>query len=126
VQWEGAYRDEYKLHPRVRLTDEKGQPRTLAGDLFAIQMVADPTANAATLAVIDARKLAPVLKQEKVLNYLNVIVRLPADALAVLAAQPEVVSIRPYVLPKKRDERQGQIVAGNLSGVFPSGPGYLA
>jgi uncharacterized repeat protein (TIGR01451 family) len=126
VQWEGAYRDEYKLHPKVRLTDEKGQPRKLAGDLFAIQMVADPAANAATLAVIDARKLAAVLKQEKVLNYLNVIVRLPADALAVLAAQPEVVSIRPYVLPKKRDERQGQIVAGNLSGIFPSGPGYLA
>ena len=126
VQWEGAYRDEYKLHPKVRLTDDKGQPRTLAGDLFAIQMVADPAANAATLEIIDARKLAPVLKQEKVLNYLNVIVRLPADALAVLAAQPEVVSIRPYTLPKKRDERQGQIVAGNLSGVFPSGPGYLA
>jgi hypothetical protein len=126
VQWEGAFQDGFKLHPDVRLTDAKGQARTLPDDLFVIQMVADAKANALTLAAIDARKLAPVLQQETVLNYLNVIVRLPATELAALAAQPEVVSIWPYVLPKLRDERQGQIVVGNLAGNQPSGPGYLA
>ena len=125
VQWEGAFQDAFKLHPDVRLTDAKGQARTFPDDLFVIQMVADPKANALTLAAIDVRKLAPILKQETVLNYVNVIVRLPATELAALAAQPEVVSIWPYVLPKLRDERQGQIVAGNLAGTQPSGPGYL-
>lgn len=125
VQWEAAYLEAYKLHPDVRLQDAKGAPRQLKGDLFALQMVADAEANAATLAAINAWRLAPLLKQETALNYLNVIVRLPAEALAELAKQPDVVSIWPYVMPKKRDERQGQIVAGNLTGTQPTGPGYL-
>jgi len=125
VQWEGAFREEYRIHPDARLTDAKGQPRALTDDWFAIQLVADPVANAATLAAIDTLKLAPVVKQEEVLNYVNVLVRLPAAQVAVLAAQPEVVSIWRYVVPKQRDERQGQILAGNLTGNLPSGPGYL-
>ncbi len=43
-----------------------------------------------------------------------------------IAAYPDVVSIQPYFAPHKLDERQDQIVAGNLSGNLPSGPGYLA
>src|SRR5204863_1972986 len=31
----------------------------------------------------------------------------------------------PYFEPRKYDERQDQIIAGNLSGTSPSGPGYL-
>jgi hypothetical protein len=38
-----------------------------------------------------------------------------------VAARPDVVSIQPFVVPQKADERQGQIVAGDLSG----SPGYL-
>src|SRR5262249_21755527 len=83
-------------------------------------------ANSATLALIDQLKLAPVQKQARVLDYLNVIVRLPPARLDDLAARPEVISIHPFFQPKKMDERQDQIVAGNLSGAGPSGPGYLA
>jgi len=36
-----------------------------------------------------------------------------------------VVSIQPYTMPTPQDERQDQIVAGNLSGNVPSGPGYM-
>jgi len=57
---------------------------------------------------------------------LNVIVRLPPERLAEIASQPEVISIHPYVERKKLDERQDQIMAANLSGSSPSGPGYLA
>ena len=60
------------------------------------------------------------------LGYRNIIVRLPPDKLNLIAAQPDVVSIQPYGEPRKQDERQDQIVAGNLSGIAPSGPGYLA
>src|SRR5262249_952651 len=60
------------------------------------------------------------------LGYLNIVVRIPAENLSRVAAQPDVVSIQPYFERRKFDERQDQIVAGNLSGSGPSGPGYLA
>jgi PKD repeat protein len=126
VQWEGPYLDEYKIDPRARLVDDKGLPQKPASETFAIQMVADPFANGATLALIERLKLAPIRQQYEFLGYLNVMVKLPAEGLADIAAQPEVVSIQPYDEPRKRDERQNQIVAGNISGSGPTGPGYLA
>jgi hypothetical protein len=126
VQWEGAYADDYKIHPDARLTDANGQPQTPATDIFAIQMVDDAAANVATLTRIGQWQLAAVENQFSLLGYLNVIVRLPPERLAEIAAQPEVVSIQPYFEPRKLDERQDQIIAGNLSGNLPDGPGYLA
>jgi hypothetical protein len=59
-------------------------------------------------------------------RYRNLVVSLPADQLDTIAAQPDVISIQPFAAPRKRDERQDQIIAGNLIGEVPSGPGYLA
>ncbi|HXU75065.1 MAG TPA: S8 family serine peptidase, partial [Methylomirabilota bacterium] len=126
VQWEGAYRDEYKIHPRARLVNSAGQQQKPATDLFAIQLLQDPAANAASLRLIDSLKLTPMRKQHRVLDYLNLIVRLPPERIGDVAALPEVVSIQPYFERKKLDERQDQIMAGNLSGAGPFGPGYLA
>lgn len=126
LQWEGAYLDDDKIQPRAKPYDAAHQVRALATDTFAIQLVADDAANAATLAMIDALRLSPIARQDAVENYRNVIVRLPADQLAALASQPDVVSINLYNPRRKFDERQDQIVAGNLTGVQPSGPGYLA
>jgi hypothetical protein len=126
VQWHGEYVDDYKIHPAARLVDAHGNPRQLSTDLFAIQLVEDAEANPDTLALIDRLKLEPVRRQYHMLHYVNVFVRLRPQDLATLAAQPEVLSIQPYGEPKKQDERQDQIVAGNLTGNFPSGPGYLA
>jgi uncharacterized repeat protein (TIGR01451 family) len=126
VQWEGTYRDDFRVDPAVQATTLRGQLHPQAGDLFAVQMVADPVANAATLALVDAHKLAPARQQDRVLNCLNVIVRLTPRGVAELAARPDVISIQPYIIPAKRDERQNQIVAGNLTGTEPTGPGYLA
>ena len=44
-QWEGIYRDEYKIHPKARDVDDKGRPRDIGTDLFEIQLVDDPEAN---------------------------------------------------------------------------------
>jgi hypothetical protein len=126
VQWEGDYADDYKIHPRARVIDDNGNDRVLPTDEFAVQMLDDAEANPATLAVIDRLKLAPARNDFRTLHYRNVIVRLPPGRLNELAAQPEVISIQLYVEPKKRDERQNQIVAGNLTGNAPSGPGYMS
>ena len=75
VQWEGAYRDDDKIQPRARTRDSRGRARAIDTDLFAIQLVDDPEANAATLELIDAIKLAPIRAHEsRVLGYLNVVV----------------------------------------------------
>ncbi len=126
VRWEGAYEDTYKIHPRARTVDEKGNARTPATDLFAVQLWEDPDANAATVALIDQTKLQPVRRQFRSMHYLNLVVRLPPGQLSRIAAQPDVISIQPYAERRKLDERQGQIMAGNLAGDGPSGPGYLA
>jgi hypothetical protein len=126
IQWDGAYLDDYKIHPRARAVDKNGNPRQIGTDRFAIQLMADADANAATLKLIDQLKLAPVQRQHQVLNLLDVIVRLSAADLPKIAARPDVLSIQPYAAPKKVCEQQDQIVAGNLSGNVPSGPGYLA
>lgn len=126
LQWEGDYADDYKIHPRARAVDQKGVAVATASDWYAIQLVDDAEANVATLALIDQLKLEPIRQQYRSLDYLNLVVRLSAAKLAELAAQPEVISIRPHIEPKRRDERQGQIMAGNLIGNLPSGPGYLA
>jgi PKD repeat protein len=125
VQWEGQYLDNYKIHPSARTTDSKGNSRKLATDMFAVQLVADDEANPATLQVIERLKLEPIRRSTKVLNYLNIVVRLPPELLAQIAAQPEVVSIQVYYPRIKMDERQDQIIAGNLSGAAPASPGYL-
>ncbi len=126
VQWDGQYLNDYKIHPKARNRDAKGNPRKIGTDVFEIQMVADDAANPATLQLIDKMKLTPVQKSFNILDYRNVIVELPAAQLAQIASRPDVISIQPYFEPKKMDERQDQIIAGNLSGNSPSGPGYLA
>jgi hypothetical protein len=126
IQWDGAYLDDYKIHPHARAVDKKGNPRQIGTDRFAIQLMADAAANADTLKLIDQLKLAPIQRQRPVLNFVDVIVRLSAADLPKIAARPDVVSIQPCSPAKKVCERQDQIVAGNLSGNAPGGPGYLA
>jgi uncharacterized repeat protein (TIGR01451 family) len=126
VQWDGEYFSDFKLHPAVKLTDAYGFPQVPDTDQFAIQLVEDAAANPATLALIGQWALAPVQRDFRVLHYRNLIVRLPAERLPEIAAQPDVVSVQPHVEPQRRDERQNQIMVGDLGGDAPSGPGYLA
>ncbi len=125
VQWEGAYADAYKIQPHARTTDASGNPRVIGTDEFAIQLVADTTANPATLQLIGQIQLATPRRVDSFQQYVNVIVKLDPATLTQLAAQPDVVSIQPYFPRKKFDERQDQIVAGNISNNVPSGPGYM-
>ena len=126
IQWDGPFADDYRISPEARMLDARGKPRQIGTSEFAIQLVADPAANVRTLQLVDRLKLAPVRQQQRVLNYVNLVVQLAAGDLQRLAAQPDVVSIQPWFPPRKSCERQDQIIAGNLAGDVPSGPGYLA
>lgn len=116
VQWEGAYTRDLKVHPAARK----------ATGTFSIQLVADTNANTATLALIGRLKTGTIESDYEMEPYRNIVVALPANQLDTIAARPDVISIQPYAHPKKCDERQDQIMAGNLSGNLPSGPGYLS
>ena len=126
IQWAGSYLDDYKIHPAARTVDGKGRARVIGTDWFSIQLVADAAANPATLRLLDQLKLDAVQHPRSQTNYVDLVARLNARDLARVAAQPEVVSIQPYFPRSRFCERQDQIVAGNLSGDVPSGPGYLA
>jgi subtilisin-like proprotein convertase family protein len=126
VQWDASYLDAYKIGPSARTVDANGAPRELPTDMFAIQLVANPDANAGTLAVINQLGLAPVQRDWNRLGYRNLIVRLPANQLAQIAARPDVISIHLNPTPQKFDERQNMIISGNLAGSVPTGPGYLS
>ncbi len=123
VQWEGAYESTYKVDGAITARAQKSEP---APALYAIQMVKDLSVNGETLKAIDGLKLKAVANQFEMPGYLNVIVSLPPGAVATLAARPDVVSIQSYQVPALLDERQDMIVSGNLSGNFPSGPGYMS
>jgi uncharacterized repeat protein (TIGR01451 family) len=149
VQWEGSYADGYKVHPVARtnfVTKSGRHAPTPEG--YTVQLISDPIANAATRKVIDGMRLGAVIRESAVLDYVNISAPIPAERLDELAAQPDVISILPYYAPHKLDERQDQIIAGNLTDVFaryatnvtaggvtnitslsngvPSLPGYLA
>jgi subtilisin-like proprotein convertase family protein len=126
VRWSGDYRDEYKIQPGARMVDADGNARVLATDLFDVQLVKDAEANAQTLALINQLQVAPIVRQYEILKYVNLLVRLTPEAIATLAARPDVVAVDAYIVPEKLDERMTQIMAGSLSGNVPSGPGYLA
>jgi hypothetical protein len=126
MQWEGPLRTEDKVHPLARRAGGAGRADGAGNDLHAVQLVVDPAANEATSRVLDTLRLGAVRSRFRVLQYENVIVRLDPGQLAALAERPDVVSIQPYVVPRMRDEKQGQIVAGALSAGALTGPGYLS
>ncbi|HZV33391.1 MAG TPA: S8 family serine peptidase, partial [Verrucomicrobiae bacterium] len=125
-QWQAAYLDSYKIHPRARNVDARDNPRNIGTDLFDIEMIDDPQANQPTISLLNQLALEPFKRLETNLHYVVVVARLNPNDLVKIAAQPEIVSILPYFHRQKLCERQDQIVAGNLSGGVPTGPGYLA
>lgn len=126
--WEGEYTGDDRLQPKAKALQARNGFQPAANDLFAVQLVEDREANRATLQLIDALKVEPAMREQRVLGYVNLIVRLPIDQILSLAGQPDVVSISPYAVPTRFCERQDQIVAGNLdaSGSVPTNAGYLA
>ncbi len=125
VQYLGDYRDDYKIHPDAQSSYRFGCFLQPEASPYVLQLVADTDTNGGTLDLINRLKLGSILRQEKILGYLNVITRFNAGDLALLAGQPDVISIQPYTAPIKCDERQDILAAGILDGDVPGSPGYL-
>ncbi|HEY6803935.1 MAG TPA: S8 family serine peptidase [Pyrinomonadaceae bacterium] len=141
VQWDNPYTSEHRISPNVTVAlaqqaaAQKGgsQKAPLANlsakgnQLFAIQLVNDSKENDITLGLIDQLKLEPIVRQAKVMDYINVVVALPpAEATGSLADRGDVVSIAAWNMPHRMDERQDQIIAGNITGSGPSTGDYLS
>ncbi len=127
VRWEGTYRPQDKIQPNALAADgSNGPAKRPEPELFSIQMVLNPKANAETLKKIEQMQLAAPLKEGASGNYYNIVAKLPPTQIASLAEQPDIISIGPYQTPKKRDERQCIIMTGQLTNGAPTGPGYLA
>lgn len=125
IKWYGPFSKENKVTRASETSGSKSLSAVALEHVYGVQLLIDPEANEATLALIEQAKAGPVRRHSQVLDYLNVVVPLAAADVEELAARPDVISIRPYAERKLACERQGQIVAGNLSGNLPTGPGYL-
>lgn len=143
VQWDNPYTSAHRVAPSVSaIRAAKADPKNGAkkvpqgnltpqgNNLFAIQMVNDGAENATTLSLIDKLKLEPIVRQAKVLHYINVVVALTPDAVNEIAERGDIVSIAAWERPHRMDERQNQIIAGNITGNGPTTGGdwlaYLA
>ena len=98
--------------------------RGAASGRVAVQTVAGaPGADARSQADAAGDQIAADLAVAQVqTQFLN----LSAAEVSALAADPAVVAIEPAGVPELHDERSAQIVAGNMTGNAPSGPGYDA
>jgi len=76
---------------------------------------------------LDALAIEKLSSWEPVLEYQNLRAVVSKSAIDEIAQLPDVVWIGEYHAPELLDERQGQIMAGNLavSQWVPSGPGYM-
>ncbi|HKG23139.1 MAG TPA: S8 family serine peptidase, partial [Blastocatellia bacterium] len=131
LQWEGSYYDDYKISPTVYTREKEREVPNLQakgdpGNLYVIQLVNDPKANAATFALIDQYKTEPIKSTWGILRYINMVVGLSPNAYKEIASRPDVVSVYPEIIPTKNDERQNQIMAGNLTGNIPTPGDWLA
>jgi hypothetical protein len=76
LQWDGAYLDAYKLHPEAAEQMTAPTPESDAPVYFAIQLFSDEPTNRATRDVIETLRTGPVLRDETVLQYRNIVVAL--------------------------------------------------
>ena len=126
VRWDGPYLDSYKVQPAARAETRARLGLPADRDEFSVQLVADAEANAETLRVVEGLAAAPVRRQWQILQYRNLVVSLPVDAVDEVAARPDVVSIDRYATPVLFDERQDRIVTGQLTLDGPSAGDHLA
>ncbi|HKX32293.1 MAG TPA: S8 family serine peptidase [Blastocatellia bacterium] len=120
VEWLGDYEAAYKLAPGLQTARQGDGSQPVR---VTVQLIdsAEGERRAEELRLSARRSFG----ERRVLKYRNLRIQVPVSQLAELARLDEVVAIEEDSEMKLLDEAQGQIVAGNLSGNAPSGPGYL-
>jgi hypothetical protein len=129
IQWDGDYLPEYRLHPNVYGRGEKGEidKNRLIGTKYEIQLYKDKGVNTETLSAIRGLGNENIISQYDFKHYVNIVADLGGiDGLNRIADRSDVISIHPYIEPKKMDEAQDIIMTGQLTGNLPtSGVNYL-
>jgi hypothetical protein len=121
VQFVGDYEPAFRLAPELQVI--RKAPDDPAVEI-TVQVIEGPDA---ALTIDGLKAIAgELIDSRQVLNYHNVALRVPASRLSEIARLDNVFSVEQRGLRMRRDEAQGQIHAGNLTGSLPSGPGYLA
>ncbi len=115
------YEPAYKLRPELRdVVGTQAYP-------VVVQVIADDEGRA-FVERIGARAIARLSEPNAVLSYWNVALVVDGANLHELARDPRVFAIEPLLEPVLLDERQGQIVAGNLdaTGTQAASAAYLS
>ena len=121
VQWVGDYQPAYKLTPRLQAARQGDASRMVR---VTVQVI--DNAEGALKAGQLRASAGQYFGERRVLKYRNLKIEVPVSQLAELAKSDEVFAIEEDTERVRLDEAQGQIVAGNLAGSAPTGPGYLA
>jgi hypothetical protein len=120
VQFLGDYEPGFRLSPTLQRAYASGGDTPIS---VTVQVV---DGRGAGKVIDQIRQLSTEFVQEHaVLNYRNVEVTVPVSHLGQIASMPDVFAVEERVPRQRMDEAQGQILAGNLTGNSPSGPGYL-
>ncbi|MBS0660447.1 MAG: S8 family serine peptidase [Verrucomicrobia bacterium] len=122
IQWEGSFQNEWKLAPSV-LADEK-MGREIAA-MLEIQLVEDKAANDATFEALRAAGAYMLREPWSSPGYVNFVIQINPKALDVVSSRPDVVSVHRWITPRKMDEAQAMILAGNISGNGVATGNYL-
>ncbi|MCC7172167.1 MAG: S8 family serine peptidase, partial [Planctomycetes bacterium] len=121
VQHVGLYEPGFRVHRELRdaYLDFATEPR-----LVTIQLVDGPDVADAVLEI--EASASEIVNVRRVGPYVNVRAKLAPSVVQALALSRHVFQIEPQGERTKFDERQGQIMAGNVTATGPSAPGYLA
>jgi len=120
VQWVGDYEPAFRVSPSLVGARDRDDTQFVN---VTVQLLAGEDASQAVAHLKSSARR--VISENSVLKYRNVTVNIPVSQIAELAAQDNVFAIEEAGVRTRFDEAQGQIVAGNLTGNAPTGPGYL-
>jgi PKD repeat protein len=121
VQHVGLYEPAFKVHRELRTAYFAFAAEAR---LVTVQFIDGPAVDGA---IRELEAMADELVSvRRVGPYVNVRARLAPGFVQALATSPQVFQIEPQGELVKHDERQGQIMAGNVTATGPSAPGYLA
>ncbi len=119
----------HEYAPAMKLRPELRPPALALDQVYdvTVQVIADG-GGARFAETLGAVSLQVLSEPNPVLGYVNVGVRVTGQVVLDLARNDHVFAVEPIVNARLLDERQGQIMAGNLNaaGSQPSAPSYFS
>ena len=129
VEWDGEFTPAYRISPNVYDADGKGgvNKNSVAYSRFSVQLFLNPDDNNATRSLLNNIKIPLTTTFEQgISHYVNITVSLTPEGLRQISERPDVISIHPFIEPKKNDESQNMIMTGQLTGNAPTPGNYLS